>query len=1046
MVAISAILRDISERKKAEHDQALLASIVESSDDAIHSVALDGSIVSWNRGAEGLFGYSSQEVIGKNAAILAPPGRGSEVRDFLEAVAQGRTISPFDTALQGKDGRGTDVSLSISPVRNPAGEVVGAAGIARDIGERVRAVQRLRESEELFREVFEEAPVGMAVTDLDTRFTQVNAALCRMLGYAKQDLLGATCLDLTHPDDVETSCQRIEQLLRRDSGGCLEAEKRYMHRSGKAVWVRIRISLVRDSGGAPQYFVVHVEDITERRRAEEVLRESEERFRIMADSCPTVLWVTNAQGGPQFINRAYKEFCGTTCEEVAGGRWQMLIHPDDSPAYAEAFQRAVREHAPFRAEARLRRSDGAWRWVDSYAEPRMSPGGEYLGHVGLSLDITERKQAAQVLLESEQKFRQLAENMHEVFWMMPATANEILYISPPYEKVWGRTCASLYQNPMSWMEPIHPDDLDRAHASFARQLLGETIDSEYRIRTPDGQEKWIRDRAFPIRDEDGQLIRVAGIAEDITERKRYEAELIQAREGAEAANRAKSCFLANMSHEIRTPMNGVIGMIQLLLQTDLTAEQRQYANVAQSSGLALLTLIDDILDLSKIEARKIALEDLIFNVRLAVEDVVQLMRVQANAKGLAFDSRLSQDIPPLLRGDPHRLRQVLTNLLGNAIKFTARGAVTLDAEIDSQGNGRTTVRFTVTDTGIGIRPDQLAPLFAPFTQADASTTRRYGGTGLGLAICKQIVERMGGTIGVNSREGEGSTFWFTVDFALAPAEKGDRQGKPACERRDGNLAAPRKAPCLIDARILVAEDNATNREVALAQLQMLGYKADAVVDGGEAVRAVEHGGFDLVLMDCEMPVMDGFEATRRIRSFDRDIPIVAVTADAMPADRDRCLSAGMNDYLAKPVDMVQLADLLARWLPESGAGEPVQAAGPGGLAQTHTVFDEEELLGRLLGDRRLAGSVLKGFLENGPVQLNNLRRRLDEADAPGARLQAHALKGAASTVAAQGLHTLALAMERAGTAGQLDRCSRLLPQAVEEFKRFQSTVERAEWL
>jgi len=1042
VVALSAVLRDISERHKAEQAQALLASIVESSDDAIKAVTLDGTLVSWNRGAERLFGYSSEEIVGKDVAMLVPFGHRDELTQNLATIGKGCAVSPFDTVRQCKDGRAIDVSLLMSPIRNPAGEIVGASAIARDIGQRLRAERKLRESDELFRGVFEHAPFGMCVTGLNGRFLQVNAAYCRMLGYSEHELLAKAWMELVHPDDLEPHLRRRQQLC-DEPHGCVDAEIRHMHRNGSVVWGRVRVSLVRDHCGSPLYFVVHVEDITQRRRAEEALCESEDRFRVMADSCPTLLWVTNAEGGAQFINRTYREFCGTTLEQVEGGKWRLLIHPEDAPEYAAAFERAVVQHTPFRAEARIRRADGEWRLIGSNAEPRLSTGGAYLGHIGLSADITDRKQAEQALRASEEKFRQLAENIREVFWMMPPAANEMLYVSQAYEQVWGRTCDSLYRNPMSWAEAIHPDDRERARVLFTRQMQGEPVESEYRIRTPEGREKWIRDRAFPIRDLGGQLVRIAGIAEEITEQKRREEELIQAREAADAANRAKSRFLANMSHEIRTPMNGVLGMLQLLLGTELTPEQQRFANVAQKSGRSLLELIDGILDLSKIEARKITLENLSFNLHHTIEEVCEPLRVQANAKGLRFCSRLSPETPQFVRGDAHRLRQVLTNLVGNAIKFTERGEVTLYTALESQGDRTATIRFAVDDTGIGIRPEQVAVLFSRFVQADASTTRRYGGTGLGLAICKELVEMMEGTIGVDSREGRGSTFWFTAVLQLdAPRH----QPLPA-ELLDADSGTPDARTSAGGAgRILVAEDNPTNQDVVLAQLEKLGYKADAVSNGAEAIKALEQKAYDAVLMDCQMPVMDGFEATRRIRASIPGIPIIAVTADAMSGDRDRCLSKGMNDYLSKPVDLRQLADVLAKWLPTSGAGNGAQIPVPRDREQTGAAFNMEALLRRLMGDRPLACAIVKGFVQDVPAQVNNLRARLDERDAPGARRQAHALKGAAATVGAERLQRIALEMERAGAAGELDRCLTLMPRAAKEVERFKSALELAGWL
>jgi PAS domain S-box-containing protein len=1173
-IAVSLIVRDITDIRQAQLDRAFLASIVESSEDAIFSAALDGTILSWNHGAEELLGYGSGEALGKHFRLVVLEERFEAVTRILAGIRQGNAVGPYEAKLRTSQGTVVDVSITVSPIRDSSGAVVGASAIARDTRRQKEAERQIRESEERFRSVFEHSPGGMMVTATDGRILQANAALCAMLGYPAEELQQATWMSLTHSGGAPSSLSES-----RGMEVWPEREERYRHREGRLVWVRERLSAVRGASGDPSRFVIHLEDITERKRAEEALRESEERFRTMADGCPSAIWVTGESGSCQFVNRAYCEMSGLTSEALTGGGWLRVLHPEDAPAHIQAFEQAVAGRTPFRAEARIRDAAGEWRWVVTHAEARFSGAGAYLGHAGITVDITERKLAEEALraaretaelaarhhefqhsliraihegspdgilavdregkvashnrkylevwgvsmptgpdgtpvtvvgnidkpilsallekvvepaafldrvqqlyanpdlddhsrtvlkdgrtLEryttsfrdrrgeyqgrvwfvrditgrkrseealqaSEQKFRQIAENIREVFWMMPPSADEMLYVSPAYEAIWGRTCESLYSNPMSWAEAIHPEDAERAHETFTRQIRGEAIESEYRIRTPHG-EKWIRDRAFPVRDPGGQLIRIAGLAEDITDRKRYEQELIRAREAADTANVAKSRFLANMSHEIRTPMNGVIGMAQLLLETGLTAEQRRFASVAQSCGQTLLSLIDGILDLSKIEAHQVTLEMCSFHLRETLESAIQMLAMQAKSKGLSLALRAAPGLPDLLRGDPHRLRQVVTNLVSNAVKFTERGEVALEAALEKQENGRVTVAFRIVDTGIGLRPEQIARLFQPFAQADASTTRKYGGTGLGLAISKQLVEMMGGSIGVQSIEGLGSTFWFTAVLALAEPEP------PSPEGRKDAGGRPHSAG---EGRILVAEDNRVNREVILAQLSVLGYQGVAVENGAAAVEAVAAGGYDLVLMDCQMPVMDGFEATLHIREVHRsDIPIVAVTADAMPADRDRCLLAGMNDYLAKPVTLRQLANTVSRWLPARAA--------EGGQPHNPVSFDERALLRRLMGDRRLAGAILRSFMANCPSRLDGLRQRIAAADCTGARHLAHALKGAAATVAAEALAGLAAAIEQAGEAGEMQRCAHLVPQTRVEFERLRGELASAGWL
>jgi CheY-like chemotaxis protein len=413
---------------------------------------------------------------------------------------------------------------------------------------------------------------------------------------------------------------------------------------------------------------------------------------------------------------------------------------------------------------------------------------------------------------------------------------------------------------------------------------------------------------------------------------------------AREATRTKSRFLANMSHEIRTPINGVLGMADFLLGTKLDAEQREYAETIQRSAGSLTSLINDILDFSSIEARTLRLDRVVFSLQAAIQQVASEFAPQASAKGIDFTSSIAPNVPDAVAGDPARLRQVLSNLLGNAVKFTERGRIELAAELVSHTRDELKLRFTVGDTGIGIPLSDRDRLFETFTQADDSNTRKYGGTGLGLAISKQLVELLGGEIGVESEPGAGSRFWFTASLDKAatseaapraltplapkPAAKASVQTSANAARKIASAAS--SATSLNRAttqsmRILLAEDNEINQRITLRLLQKLGLSADAVVNGRQAVEALEKQKYDLVLMDCQMPDMDGFEATAVIRSREgtsRHQTICALTANAMAGDRERCLAAGMDDYISKPVGLEKLRDALVRWIPS--VGEAVQ--------------------------------------------------------------------------------------------------------------------------
>jgi PAS domain S-box-containing protein len=534
----------------------------------------------------------------------------------------------------------------------------------------------------------------------------------------------------------------------------------------------------------------------------------------------------------------------------------------------------------------------------------------------LRKEINRRAQLEEALRKSEEKFRHVVQNVDELFWMMNAAATEMLYISPAYERIWGRTCESLYDEPMSWIEAIHPEDREMANAMWARQLGGERVDSEYRIVRPDGGVRWVCDRAFPVRDEEGAIIRVVGVACDITERKQTEHELIAAKQAAELASIAKSEFVANMSHEIRTPMNGIIGLTALALDTALSTEQRAYLEAVKNSADSLLTILNDILDFSKIEAGKLHLERIDFDLRKIIEPMLAGFAIRARHKGLEMRCCISPQVPSTLAGDPGRLRQILVNLISNAIKFTERGAIVLTVQQTAATNDSVELHISVADTGIGVPSDKQQAIFASFVQADSSSTRRFGGTGLGLAIASQLVQMMKGRIWVESEPGKGSTFHFTARLSvpLPSAQSRPSQAEVACP--------PTMAPALPQPEkvlhLLVVEDNEVNLLLATRLIRKQGHTFTVAHNGHEALEALATEEFNCVLMDLQMPLMDGVEATARIRQGEREtgvhIPVIAMTAHAMAGDRERCLKAGMDDYIAKPIDARNLWITIERTL------------------------------------------------------------------------------------------------------------------------------------
>jgi PAS domain S-box-containing protein len=941
------------------------------------------------------------------------------------------------------------------------------------IAENEIASQELLSERNLLRTLIDAIPDLIYAKNLDGRYVLSNVAHSRFLGQpTPADVTGKTTFDLL-PHDVAEKLDRDDRAIFQLGILLLDDEDRPIGSAGNAMWVaRTKVPL-RDAAGKIVGLVGIARDITQRKadeaklkalnetleqraaersaaaeqralqlaQSEEALRTQTRILRLVLTSMGDGVIVADKSGRVILHNPAVQQWMGQGLGDAnAHDPLPDLFLPDGQtpyPAEERPLCRALRGIAVDETEAVVRKSGAEGIWLSATARPLKDNDGAVQGGVVVYRDITGRKRSEARLQESEERFRQLAECIDEVFWLHDPRLKRMIYVSPTYQNVWGRSAVSLYEDAGTFLEAIHPDDRERIAAAIERQSRGANTSEEYRVVRPDGTMRWVWDRGFPIKDREKSVYRVAGVAEDITDRKQVAAELQKAKEDAEAANRAKSEFLANMSHEIRTPMTAIIGFADMILQpAQNPADRTECVQVIRRNARHLLELINDILDLSKIEAGKMTVERICVDLPQLLSDLLSLMRPRAEEKGLELLVGFEGPIPRIIQTDPMRLREIIINLLGNAIKFTAGGHVLM--RVRCEGTGASDVlRIDVSDSGIGMTPQQITRLFQPFTQADESTTRRFGGTGLGLTISRRLAHLLGGDIGVESQPEVGSTFTVWVDAGSCVGNElldnltEEKLPRAADEDRSLNI--------LLQGRILLAEDGRDNQRLISTHLRTAGAEVEIAENGRIAIELAQAEPFDLILMDMQMPEMDGYDATAELRRLGFTLPIVALTANAMSEDRAKCLASGCTDYLTKPIERGTLLKTVGQFLGQTPSQIPAPAQAP--AAQPPA---PDGVIASTLAGYPGMNQIIDEFVAGLPEEVQKLHNLLEEKNLDQLKRAVHQLRGAGGGYGFDPIsETAAVAEDAIKAADNLDAIATKVNSLIAVIEHIQGFENRA---
>ena len=1184
-----SIVEDITERKRVEDALRFTQIAIDHSSDAAFWVGPDARLIYVNNAACRSLGYSRDELLCLPIHEIDPSLPPTAWAAHWQEIQQRRSFT-LESQHKTREGRLFPVEVRVNLIEFGGKEFNCA--FARDISLRKQAEEALARSQRTLRDLIDAAPYGAHQFELrpdgDLVFIGANRAADRILGVNNEQFVGKT-LEEAFPNLIATP---IPDAYRAVARGGRPFETELLNYRDELVAGSYEATAVRTG---PNQMAVFFRDITERKRAEDALRVSEERFSKVFHTSPVAISLATLREG-RFIdvNESFLHLVGFGREELIG-HTALELGIWTSPGEREAaLQHLIREGSIRNIESHFRTRAGEIRQSLAAAELIELKGEACV--LTLIHDITERKQAEEALRKSEERFQLIARATNDTVWDWDLLTNRVWW-NEGIKTVFGYPTDEVAHDGAWWDLHIHTEDHDRILGGMHEVIKsGEQFwSAEYRYRRADGTYADVYDRAYVIRDPNGKPVRMIGAMMDITERKRVEKELAQARDQALESARLKSQFVANISHEVRTPLNGIVGMTVLLQDSELSPDQRDYLGTIQASSEALLGIINDILDFSKMEAGKLHFETLEFDLRSTVESTLELLADRAQSKHVELVSLINTDVPIRLRGDPGRLRQVITNILVNAIKFTERGEVVVRVIRESESDAHADLCFTVSDSGIGIPEDALPYLFQAFSQADGSTTRKYGGTGLGLAISKQLVEMMGGQIGVESTPGRGSTFWFTVrlekppsaqpapepyppsfvglrvlvaddnepsrrlliqhsatlglrmetvatghealrvlqeaarvgpPFALAILDmqmpdvdglalartikadpgisstrllmmtaKGPRNDtatlraagvgaflvKPIRQKHlidclnsvlsepsqhetrfwldqkvtPGRTPLPSRPPTERPIHVLVAEDNPINQRVAVALLEKLGYQAQAVATGKEVLKALEKVAYEVILMDCQLPELDGFETTREIRRREQQNPspdarrvhIIAMTAYALRGAREECLASGMDDYISKPVHIDALVEALQRAIHPAIASPAPQTAtlepSPSPAPIDPATLDMLRAL-REPDKPDPVKELIEMFLRDAPRHLDEMELTIVRYEATHLAACAHSFRGCCSAVGAWQMALLCGEIEDLAQSGGIQISTNALRRLREEFSRVATALQEAE--